>query len=87
MAFDDANLTLDAAVRGRGVALTHIFHAEEHLRAGTLVRPVPMIASTTDALYLSWRTGSSEGVRRMVEWIRRELGKSVAAETGIDRRA
>jgi DNA-binding transcriptional LysR family regulator len=71
--FDDANMTLDAAVRDHGVALTHIFLAEDSLRAATLCIPLPQVAPTKDALYLSWRTGSSEAVQDTVSWLHAEL--------------
>lgn len=80
LAFDDANMTLDAAARGHGVALTHIFHAEEQLRAGTLVVPMPQRVETSAQLWLGAREGTDARVR---DWTRRELHLCLASASQL----
>lgn len=74
--FDDANVALDAAVRGHGVALAHIFHVEEHLRQGILVAPLRETVTTTDSLYLSWRSMGDARIGKLATWLRRSLHAS-----------
>lgn len=77
--FDDANVALDAAVRGHGVALAHIFHVEEHLRQGILVAPLAETVTMPDALHLSWRTDSDARMGKLAAWLRRSLHVSASA--------
>lgn len=81
--FDDANVALDAAVRGHGVALAHIFHVEEHLRQGILVAPLRENVTMTDRLYLSWRTAGDPRIAKLSTWLRRALNASASAATAF----
>lgn len=76
--FDDANVALDAAVRGHGVALAHIFHVEEQLRRGILIAPLRETVTTADSLYLSWRSPGDARMARLATWLRRALQTSGA---------
>jgi DNA-binding transcriptional LysR family regulator len=78
LVFDDANVTLDAAVRGHGVALAHAFHAEEYLRQGLLVAPLKDVAPTPDRLYLNWRNDHNMQIGKLATWLRQALNKSAA---------
>jgi DNA-binding transcriptional LysR family regulator len=77
--FDDPNVTLDAAVRGHGVMLTHIFHAEDYLRQGLLVAPMDRSALTAETLYLSWRKSGGEALDRVADWLLQSLRASAQA--------
>lgn len=74
--FDDANVTLDAAVRGHGVALGHIFNVEEHLRKGLLVAPLRDTVTTADRLYLSWCGANNSRIEKLTAWLSRALKAS-----------
>jgi len=74
--FDDANVTLDAAVRGHGIALAHIFNVEEHLRKGLLVAPLRDTATTSDRLYLSWCNSNDPRIEKLATWLVRALRAS-----------
>lgn len=74
--FDDANVTLDAAVRGHGIALGHIFHVEEHLRKGLLVAPLRDSVTTSDRLYLSWCNANDPRIEKLAAWLSRALRAS-----------
>lgn len=71
--FDDANVALDAAMRGHGVALGHIFHVEEHLRKGLLVAPLRKTVTSSDRLYLSWCGLNDARIEKLATWLRRAL--------------
>lgn len=75
LTFDDANVTLDAAVRGHGVALGHIFHVEEHLRRGLLVAPLRDVVTVPAQLHLSWR-GKDARIEKLAGWLSRALHAS-----------
>jgi LysR family glycine cleavage system transcriptional activator len=77
--FNDANVTLDAAVRGHGVALAHIFHVEQHLRQGSLVAPMHDAVAMGEGLHLSWRSSPDPRMDRLVAWLRRSLQASAKA--------
>lgn len=81
--FDDPQVTLDAAARGHGVMLTHIFHAEDYLRRGLLVAPVGQTVATGESLYLSWRKTGGEGVSRVAAWLNRSLHGSADEARGL----
>lgn len=78
-AFDDAGMALDAAARGAGVALTHLFAAEGHLENGRLVA-LPFAVPTGRHLLLSAGPGQADLAARFAMWLRLEASRSLALQ-------
>ena len=63
MRFGQANLVVDAAVRGLGVALVRLSLAEDEFTSGRLVRAWPQAAPTAYSYYFVSRQGALSSVR------------------------
>ncbi|HEY9235960.1 MULTISPECIES: LysR family transcriptional regulator [Phenylobacterium] len=80
-AFDDPAALLDAAAKGAGVAVTHMFVAEAHLEDGRL-RPLPSPAFASESASLVLRAstapGKADAVSRLTMWLKLEAARSAA---------
>ena len=67
----DAQLAMEAAMHGHGVALGDTFTASGSLAAGRLVVPFDTAVPAADAFYVACRTGmqSASMVRAFVDWL------------------
>ena len=63
MRFGQANLVVDAAVRGLGVALVRLSLAEDEFASERLVRAWPQAAPTAYSYYFVSRHGALSNVR------------------------
>lgn len=79
MTFDDPAMLLEAAAQGAGAALTHLFVAEAHLDAQRL-EALPFAAGGGASLVLQSTkpVGKGEAIECLIDWIRSEIGQSVA---------
>lgn len=70
--FSDADLLLDAAVSGQGVALARSMLVGEHLSSGRLVMPfdISIPASSSYFAVYSKGSGSRPEVKSLLEWLR-----------------
>ena len=67
--FSQADLALEAAARGLGVALARISLATEHLGTGRLVRlPLPAVP-TAYSYHLVWRSEASADTQVLRQWL------------------
>lgn len=73
--FTDANALIDAALRGRGVALARRSLIEPELAAGTLVRVSTIRVTDVYAHYVVWRPGHPHeaAIRTWLDWLRGEV--------------
>ena len=78
LAFDDAAMVIEAASAGLGVALVRRLHADDALDAGKLVRISATEIKTPYRCYLVWRDDNPRvaAIRRFVDWILSEFGRS-----------
>lgn len=77
LAFDDAGLVLQAALRGQGVALGRLTLAERDLREGRLIKPFD-IAIPNDYSYWLVYSGAKaerENVAAFRSWVLRQAGQ------------
>ena len=79
--FSDANLILEAAIAGEGVALTRRSLAADDLAAGRLVIPFGPIRPTPLNYYIVYPkdTGKTPKVRRFIDWLHEEVASDRAA--------
>lgn len=70
--FSDADLLLDAAVSGQGVALARSMLVRERLSAGQLVMPFDISIPATSSYFAVYReaSGSRPEVAALLEWLR-----------------
>lgn len=74
---DDANLVLQAALDGQGVALGILPFVEEDLHAGRLIRPFSLAVDPGQAYYLIHRRKSlqKQAVRRVRDWLLAQIAR------------
>ncbi|MGQ0385138.1 MAG: LysR substrate-binding domain-containing protein [Gammaproteobacteria bacterium] len=87
LSLSDTGLLLEAALAGRGVALTRSLFAIEELRSGRLVRPFELAVPDSYGYYLTWHAGtvlSREG-SAFRDWLQRELVTEPVAGAGAGR--
>lgn len=79
LAFNDAALTLQAAIDGRGVMLARRSIVERDLAAGVLVRPFATAVATDYAYYLVWprQVSRSELAAEFRAWLLAHAGAVV----------
>jgi DNA-binding transcriptional LysR family regulator len=78
-AFDGAALALDAAARGAGVVLSHVFFAEPYLASGEL-QALPFAAVAPERLVFRSRASGAKGdlAGRLLMWLSLEIARSAA---------
>lgn len=72
----DYNIVVQAALDGRGVAMGRSLLVEEHLRAGRLIKPFDLEATSERSVYrlhISPRTAHRQNARLFERWLSKEL--------------
>jgi LysR family transcriptional regulator, glycine cleavage system transcriptional activator len=79
--FSSAELSIEAAVRGIGVALGRYSLVADMLAAGTLTSPLPLTTSTAYSYYIVTlpRSASLPKVVRFCRWLRAEAAATMSA--------
>jgi len=74
---DDANVTIQAAIAGQGIALIPEVLVREDIDAGRLVRPFPEQVDTEMGYFLAWREGHPPGPHavKVMNMIREAAGR------------
>ena len=76
----DAQLAMEAAVHGQGVALGDTFTANRALASGRLVAPFDMAVPAVDSFYVTCRMGTQSApiVHAFIDWLYGEMEESAA---------
>lgn len=72
---DDANLVLQTALDGQGVALGILPFVEDDLEAGRLIRPFALAVDPGQAYYLIYRKARLQrpAVKQVRDWLRKQI--------------
>lgn len=81
--FSQADLAIDAAARGLGVALARVSLISEHLAAGRLVRLSLPELPTSYAYHLAWREEAGAGTEALRAWLSSEAA-DMGHELGLN---
>jgi LysR family glycine cleavage system transcriptional activator len=79
--FSSANLSIEAAVLGMGVALGRLSLVTDYLSSGALVSPLPLMTSTAFSYYVVAlpETRARPKIVRFCHWLRAEAAATVSA--------
>jgi LysR family glycine cleavage system transcriptional activator len=89
LAFDDAGLVLQAALRGQGVALGRLTLAERDLREGRLIKPFAIAMPNDYSYWLVYPDAKAdrENVAAFRRWVLGQAGREVEASQDANRSA